>query len=240
MTINISGLENEAPEADLFSLEFPSDATVGLLKESVQAEARIPTTSQHIYHNGQLLSDDSKTMEQLQVVDGDMLAVHIRDLVRSTIETSTPPPTRRQVTGPQPPRSRAEQDPEVVRLQLLGNPQALQAALRLRPEIAAVINDPARFANVYRQMLDQEHREQMTRNREIAALNADPFDVAAQMRIAEMIREERVQENLQNAIEHNPEGKINNLNGIWQRLTLCSFWQGSHALHRCRGQWAQG
>jgi DNA damage-inducible protein 1 len=28
------------------------------------------------------------------------------------------------------------------------------------------------------------------------------------MRIAEMIREERVQENLQNAIEHNPEGEF--------------------------------
>jgi hypothetical protein len=209
ITFNISGSGNEAPEVDLFSLEFPSDATLGLLKESIQAEARIPTTSQHIYHNGQLLSDDSKTMEQLQISDGDMLAVHIRDLVRSTIETPAPQPARRQATGPAPTsRSRAEQDPEVVRLQLLGNPQALQAALRLRPEIAAVINDPPRFAEVYRQMLDQERQEQMMRNREIAALNADPFDVAAQMRIAEMIREEAVQENLQNAIEHNPEGKL--------------------------------
>jgi DNA damage-inducible protein 1 len=211
ITFNISGLEDEAPEVDLLSLEFPSDATVGLLKESVQAEARIPTTSQHIYHNGRLLSDDSKTMEQLQVNDGDMLAVHIRDLVRSTIENPAPQPTRRQATGPpQTSRSRTEQDPEVVRLQLLGNPQALQAALRLKPEIAAVINDPSRFADVYRQMLDQEREEQMMRRREIAALNNDPFDVAAQMRIAEIIREEAVQENLQNAIEHNPEGKLAN------------------------------
>jgi DNA damage-inducible protein 1 len=56
-------------------------------------------------------------------------------------------------------------------------------------------------------MMDQERQEQLERSRQIAALNSDPFDVDAQMRIAEMIREEAVQENLQNAIEHNPEGK---------------------------------
>lgn len=56
-------------------------------------------------------------------------------------------------------------------------------------------------------MQNQERDAQMRRRQHIADLNADPFDVEAQTRIAEMIREERVQENLQNAIEHNPEGK---------------------------------
>jgi DNA damage-inducible protein 1 len=81
-----------------------------------------------------------------------------------------------------------------------------QEALRAQPELAAAIENPERFAQLFRQMQDQERRERMMRQQRIAALNADPFDVEAQMRIAEMIREERVQENLQNAIEHNPEG----------------------------------
>jgi DNA damage-inducible protein 1 len=83
-----------------------------------------------------------------------------------------------------------------------------QQAISQRPELAAVIDNPERFAQVLRQMQEQEREEQMRRRQQIADLNADPFDIDAQMRIAEMIREERVQENLQNAIEHNPEGEF--------------------------------
>jgi DNA damage-inducible protein 1 len=83
-----------------------------------------------------------------------------------------------------------------------------QQAMSTRPELAAVIDSPERFAQVLRQMQEQEREEQMRRRQQIADLNADPFDIDAQMRIAEMIREERVQENLQNAIEHNPEGEF--------------------------------
>lgn len=204
VTLNISAPEEDTPEQDLLSLEIPSDTTVGLLKESVQAEVQVPKSSQHLYHNGQLLADDSKTMEQLQIGDGEMLALAIRHAGSRGLPAEgrgQQQPSRRPTAGQ--PQSRMEQDPEVIRLQLLGNPQARQ---RL-PQLAAVIDDRERFAEEYRQMMDQERREQMMRSRQIAELNADPFDVDAQMRIAEMIREEAVQENLQNAIEHNPEGE---------------------------------
>jgi DNA damage-inducible protein 1 len=193
-------------EADLLSLEIPPDTTVSTLKESVQAESQIPKTSQHLYHNGQLLNDDSKTMEQLEIGDGEMLALHVRDTVRASGPVQQSPQPRQQ-PSPQGRGGEAYPDPETIRLQLLGNPEMRQQAISQRPELAAVIESPERFAQALRQMGDQEREEQHRRRQQIADLNADPFDIDAQMRIAEMIREERVQENLQNAIEHNPEGQ---------------------------------
>jgi DNA damage-inducible protein 1 len=193
-------------DADLLSLEIPPDTTVSTLKESVQAESQIPKTAQHLYHNGQLLADDSKTMAQLQIGDGEMLALHVRDTTR-TARPGQQPPQPRQQAAPQARGPAGLPDPETIRLQLLGNPELRQQAISQRPELAAVIESPERFAQALQRMQDQEREEQARRRQQIADLNADPFDVDAQMRIAEMIREERVQENLQNAIEHNPEGE---------------------------------
>jgi len=206
ITLNITAPAHD--DADLLSLEIPPDTTVSVLKESVQAESRIPKTSQHLYHNGQLLNDDSKTMEELQIGDGEMLALHVRDMSGAPGLTGAQQPqqaARRQASTPQARSGQGDPDPETIRLQLLGNPAMRQQAASQRPELAAVIDNPERFAQVFRQMQEQEREEQMRRRQLIADLNSDPFDIDAQMRIAEMIREERVQENLQNAIEHNPE-----------------------------------
>ncbi|KAM3065554.1 DNA damage-inducible protein 1 [Clarireedia jacksonii] len=189
--------------SDLISLEIPPDTTVATLKESVQAESRIPKSSQHLYHNGQLLNDDSKTMEQLQIGDGEMLALHVRDM--STASNRQLRPSAPPRPAPRSSHQQQQPDPETLRLQLLGNPELREQAISQRPEFAAVIDDPERFAALLRRMQDAEREEQARRRQQIADLNADPFDIDAQMRIAEIIREERVQENLQNAIEHNPE-----------------------------------
>ncbi len=136
-----------------------------------------------------------------------MLALHVRDMVGGHPAGGP----RQAQPARQQPTQRGGQgfpDPETIRLQLLGNPEMRQQAISQRPELAAVIDNPERFAQVLREMQEQEREEQMRRRQQIADLNADPFDIDAQMRIAEMIREERVQENLQNAIEHNPEGEF--------------------------------
>ncbi|RFU28269.1 hypothetical protein B7463_g8064, partial [Scytalidium lignicola] len=204
LTLNITAPTSE--ESDLLSLEIAADTPLSVLKEMVQAETSIPTVSQHIYHNGQLLADDSKTMEELRIGDGEMLALHARQMTPAFRQS---PAFQRQPQRPnpqqQPQESHSYQDAETIRLRLLGNPELRQQAIRQRPELDGAIDNPERFAQVYHQMQEEERQEQMRRRRQIEDLNADPFDVEAQMRIAEMIREERVQENLQNAIEHNPE-----------------------------------
>ncbi|KAH9999908.1 hypothetical protein BJV77DRAFT_499480 [Russula vinacea] len=94
----------------------------------------------------------------------------------------------------------------MMRLQILGNPELMRSLQETQPELAAAAtSDPRRFAELLRELsalrADQERRRQA----EIASLNADPFDIEAQRRIEEAIRQEAVLENLEHAIEYSPE-----------------------------------
>lgn len=184
--------------------------TVETLRSSIQAETSIDPTAQHLYHNGLLITDDSKTMEQLQIGDGEMLALHVRDM-RGTTGIPDPSGRRQQPSGQRRRGPGQEQDPELVRLQILGNPRLRAEAQRYQPQLAAALDDPQRFAQVFNESFDRERRERAERQRQIAQLNADPFDPEAQARIEEIIRQERVMENLQTAMEHNPEGEIGDI-----------------------------
>lgn len=182
--------------------------TLSTLRESIHEDANIVPTSQHIYHNGRLITDDTKTMEQLQIADGEMLAVHVRDMRPAPpAGPSQPRPPQQQQRPAGAGGARRQDDPELIRLQILGNPALRQQLQRQQPELAAAADDPSRFAQALRHSQDKERRERLERQREIERLNDDPFNIENQRKIEEMIRQERVMENLQNAMEHNPEGK---------------------------------
>lgn len=127
-----------------------------------------------------------------------MLALHVRDMRGTTGLPETRRPARRRAGQP---------DPEVVRLRILGSPTARQELQRQNPELAAALEDPQRFAQIINDHHAREERERFERQQLIQGLNDDPFDIEKQRRIEEMIRQERVMENLQNAMEYNPEGR---------------------------------
>ena len=76
-----------------------------------------------------------------------------------------------------------------------------------RPALAEAINDSNRFREVWLEMIGEDEAREMERLEQMRLLNEDPFNVDAQRKIEEMIRQQSVQENLQHAYEHNPEGK---------------------------------
>ncbi|KAL2153120.1 hypothetical protein VTH82DRAFT_4275 [Thermothelomyces myriococcoides] len=201
ITLSITNSEPQGDDdQDLLSLEVYPEMTIETLRSSIQAETTYHPSAQHLYHNGQLVSDNSKTLAELGVTDGDMLALHVRDMRGST---ATVPAGGRP--GRPPARQQPVQDPEVIRLQILGNPNLRGELARSRPDLVSALEDPQRFARLFTDSLDRERREREERQRQIQLLNSDPFDVEAQAKIEEIIRQERVMENLQNAMEYNPE-----------------------------------
>lgn len=216
---------------NLLTVEIFPDMTISTLRESIEDDTKIPAAAQSIYHNGRLVSDDSKTMEQLEIKDGDMLAMHVRAAPASA--ENAPRPTTQQVERPRPATTN---DPETIRLQILGNPSLRE---QISPELANAVDDPVRFAEAVRAISDREQRERRDRQREIARLNDDPFDIENQRKIEEMIRQEQVMENLQNAMEHNPEGSLTVVSLPFLFVNGQSVRKGPHALRKCRGQWPQ-
>lgn len=129
----------------------------------------------------------------------------------------------------------AEQDAEMMRLQILGDPQLMGQLRAVRipvpssllsppnthlllsvpltssksqtqPELAdAVVNNPARFAEMLSHVRGRQDELELQRQRDIGLLNADPFDVEAQKRIEEAIRQQAVLENMEHAMEYSPE-----------------------------------
>ncbi|KAI1196191.1 hypothetical protein F5X97DRAFT_222114 [Nemania serpens] len=207
ITLSVNNPEVEEQELRLITLGVYPEMTIETLRSSIEAEG-IPAPAQHLYHNGQLVADNTKTLQELGISDGDMLALHVRDMRGSGVDPGhrEQAPRRRPAAPPGGAGGGAlPQDPELIRLQVLGDP-ALRAQLqRLHPALAAVIEDPQRFAQVFQNSALEQEQARRARMREIEALNADEFNPDAQARIEEIIRQESVVENLQNAMEHNPE-----------------------------------
>lgn len=79
---------------------------------------------------------------------------------------------------------------------------------RQDPELAEAANNRDRFHTVWNQRQRQIAQAEAEKNAQLALLNADPFNAEAQRKIEEMIQHERIQENIQKALEENPECKL--------------------------------
>ncbi len=79
-------------------------------------------------------------------------------------------------------------------------------SVQYQPEVAeAAQHDPARFAQLLRQLRPRHQQIEQQRLRDAAELDADPFNVEAQRRIEERIRQAAVLENMEQALEYSPE-----------------------------------
>ncbi|KAJ3079117.1 DNA damage-inducible protein 1 [Quaeritorhiza haematococci] len=154
------------------------------VKALVEAELNIPVSNQKIFHNGSELGDAKKSLTQYGVRQDDILLV-----VRA----------QRQATNVDP--------AEAARQQLLADPNLLRQISVQNPAMAqAAMNNPDEFRRMFNE-IERKRREYI--NQQQAQLNAlgdaDPFDIEAQRKIEEAIRQENISRNMEAALEHHPE-----------------------------------
>lgn len=169
-----------------FTVEIDSSMELENVMALLEVESGIPVNEQSINHEGRELMNPKATMAQLGVPSDGLL------LLRRKVAN---------VGG----RS-VHQDSEMMRLQLLGDPRLMAQLQQTVPELAeAAQNNRVRFAELLRQTRERQHEAETAKQREVDRLNADPFDIEAQRRIEEAIRNEAVLENMEHALEYSPE-----------------------------------
>jgi len=178
-----------------FTVEIDPNMELENVMALLEAESGIPTNEQSISFEGRELNNPKATMAELGLQGSGVLL-----MLRRKVATVAGRPV--------------EQDSEMMRLQILGDPRLMQQLEETQPELAAAArSDPPRFAELLRQTRERHMSAELAQQREIERLNADPFDVEAQRKIEEAIRQQAVMENMEHAIEYSPEsfGRVNML-----------------------------
>ncbi|MCJ1393119.1 DNA damage-inducible protein 1 [Xylographa bjoerkii] len=165
------------------------------LKAVIAIDTNVPANLQVLFHNTLPLPDPSKTLSALGITEGDIIIMQARRVQA--------PGAGRQRQRAEP--SRVRDDAEILRLQALGNPIVMGQLRQHRPELADAVQSPEQFREAWDILKRQQESAEEEKELMIAKLNADPFDVEAQAKIEEMIRENAVMQNLQSAMENTPE-----------------------------------
>ena len=198
---------NHALDQEFITLDLPPGLSIADLKGFVTAETDLPQASQQFYLNNVAIQGDGKTLEEAGIKDGDMLAMLMRQpnqQQNNNMGTQRRPP---QPSGQRRPPAPNTHEIETTRLGILGNPAAMAQVREQRPALAEAIHDSNRFKEVWMEMLREDDDRERERQEQMRLLNEDPFNIDAQRKIEEMIRQQAVQSNLQYAYENNPEGE---------------------------------
>ncbi|BBN20263.1 DNA damage-inducible protein 1 [Marchantia polymorpha subsp. ruderalis] len=186
-----------APDERIVPLDVEPDELVENLKAILEVETSIPLNEQQILHHGKEIPNHGR-LNAAGVVENDLLM-----LVSSTLSRQNGP-------GPSPNANPlalnsdgSAANPAAFLNHLRGDANIMSQLMQRSPEIgkAIVTGD----IEVMQRFLRQQHAHQQHLRSQIDLMNADPFDIDAQRKIEEAIRQKNVDENWEAAVEHNPE-----------------------------------
>lgn len=180
---------------DFVNLDVSPEITLGDIKGLIEAELNVPSSAQGLSRNNELLTDSSRTLLELNVADGDLLGLTIRTGQRTGERAQNPAQTQ----------SNPNRDTERIRLQMLGDPRVMERLRQENPQLAEAATDPARFRATWPEFHRRIRAQQEEQERQYELLESDPLNADAQKKIENLIRDQQISNNMQKAMEENPE-----------------------------------
>ncbi|XP_045714516.1 regulatory solute carrier protein family 1 member 1 isoform X1 [Phyllostomus hastatus] len=212
-----------------FSLQVDADFELHNFRALCELESGIPAAESQIVYAERPLTDNHRSLASYGLKDGDVVilrqkgtadprpSVQFPNLPRIDFRSIAVPGTsssrQRQPPGAQQPHSspgdlasspQGLDNPALLRDMLLANPHELSLLKERNPPLADALlsGDLEKFSRVLvEQQQDRARREQ----ERIRLFSADPFDLEAQAKIEEDIRQQNIEENMTIAMEEAPE-----------------------------------
>ncbi|XP_060115561.1 protein DDI1 homolog 2 [Heteronotia binoei] len=212
-----------------FSLQVDADFELQNFRALCELESGIPAAESQLVYAEVPLTDNRRSLASYGLKDGDVVILQQVDnggaaapfpgLPRIDFSSITVPGTSAQAAQlpPQqpapPPRASPPEGPPIpqgldnpalLRDMLLANPHELSLLKERNPPLAEALlsGDLEKFSQVLvEQQQDRARREQ----ERIRLFSADPFDLEAQAKIEEDIRQQNIEENMTIAMEEAPE-----------------------------------
>ncbi|KAI5962292.1 DDI1 [Candida pseudojiufengensis] len=178
---------------DILSIDVPESLSLPDFKAYLQAETNIEPKDQHLKFNSKTLDSDNKTLQELGIVNNDLIVMNKKAQPRPQIQQS------------QPPSNQVHERIEMVRQQVLTDPQALNNMRMAQPSLYNAVNDPIQFRNLMVEQVKEEQRETSSNQQELLRLQQDPDNPENQKRILELIQQEAIEENMKLAWDISPE-----------------------------------
>lgn len=187
-----------AEDARYNEIDVSPETTLGSLKNQlvVMLPEDHPQQSWYFsYRESILPQDDSHTLQQAGVADGDM----VQAIPQSMLSQNQPSLPRSSAAEPN--TTRVRERVESIRQQILNNPQARADIVARYPQIASTLNDPTRFRIAWVELIDKSNADAAA---EDARLN-DVLNEENQAKIYERIRMDKIEKDHESVMEQHPE-----------------------------------
>lgn len=207
-----------------FSLQVDPDFELQNFRALCELESGIPAAESQIVFAERPLTDNHRSLASYGLKDGDVVILQQVDNVEAPFPglpridfssiavpgTSNQPqplpaaPGSRQSPPELPSSPQGLDNPALLRDMLLANPHELSLLKERNPPLAEALlsGDLEKFTRV----LVEQQQDRARRERErIRLFSADPFDLEAQAKIEEDIRQQNIEENMTIAMEEAPE-----------------------------------